>query len=41
MFGKLLKHEFRATAPMILLTWLALIGFTALSALFGFLAGKT
>lgn len=41
MFGKLLKHEFRATAPMILLTWLVLIGFTALSALFGFLAGKT
>ena len=34
MFGKLLKHEFRATAPLILMLWAGLVGFAGLSALF-------
>ena len=34
MFGKLLKHEFRATAPLILMLWAGLAGFAGLSALF-------
>ena len=38
MFWKLLKHEFRAVGPMVLLTWAAVVGFTALSSLFGLLS---
>lgn len=34
MFGKLLKHEFRATSPLVLLVWAAVIGFSGLSSLF-------
>ena len=34
MFGKLLKHEFRATAPLVLLVWLGLVVFSGLSLLF-------
>lgn len=38
MFFKLLKHEFRATSPYILLTWLGLVVFSGLSVLFGILS---
>ena len=34
MFLKLLKHEFRATSPFVLLVWLGLVVFSGLSTLF-------